>query len=119
MPEKVLTQTMKALVKDGNSLAVRNLPAPGSSKPDEVLIRVEDNGRGIPAGLLPHVFELLTQADDDAPREAGLGLGLALVREYVELHGGTVQVRSDGIGRGSEFAVRVPRTPPRDVRGVR
>lgn len=98
----------------------RQIWVKASIEGDEVLIRVEDSGRGIPAGLLPHVFELLTQAtDDDAPREAGLGLGLALVREYVELHGGTVQVRSDGIGRGSEFAVRVPRTPPRDVRGVR
>jgi PAS domain S-box-containing protein len=76
---------------------------------DEGVIRIEDQGRGIPPELLPHVFELLSQAHGtgNEPR-AGLGLGLALVREYVEMHGGTVQVRSEGVGRGSEFTVRLP-----------
>jgi two-component system CheB/CheR fusion protein len=79
---------------------------------DEAVIRVEDHGRGIEPALLPHVFDLLSQADgagDSA--QPGLGLGLSIVKEYVELHGGTVQVRSEGVGRGSEFAVRVPLAP--------
>jgi two-component system CheB/CheR fusion protein len=76
---------------------------------DEAVARVQDEGRGIPASLLPHVFDLLSQAPatPTAPN-SGLGLGLSIVKEYVELHGGSVQVRSDGIERGSEFAVRLP-----------
>ena len=78
----------------------------------EAVIRVEDHGRGIAPALLPHVFELLTQARGSADeQQAGLGLGLAIVREYVEMHGGTVQVRSEGVGRGSEFTVRLPFSP--------
>jgi two-component system CheB/CheR fusion protein len=85
---------------------------------DEAVIRVEDHGRGISPQLLPNVFDLLAQAHDPepSPRE-GLGLGLSIVKEYVQLHGGTVQVRSEGIGRGSEFAVHLPlarRTAPND-----
>jgi two-component system CheB/CheR fusion protein len=76
---------------------------------DEAVIRVEDRGRGIAAEMLPRVFDLLSQAESPVrDRERGLGLGLTLVKEYVELHGGVVQVRSEGIGRGSEFAVRLP-----------
>jgi two-component system CheB/CheR fusion protein len=80
---------------------------------DELVIRVEDRGRGIAAEMLPYVFDLLSQAESPArERERGLGLGLALVKEYVELHGGVVQVRSEGIGRGSEFAIRLPLAGP-------
>ncbi|HET8696633.1 MAG TPA: PAS domain-containing sensor histidine kinase [Gammaproteobacteria bacterium] len=76
---------------------------------DEALIRVEDQGRGIAPSLLPTVFDLLSQAGgDDEPARTGLGLGLSIVKEYVEVHGGTVQVRSEGVGRGSEFMVRLP-----------
>lgn len=77
---------------------------------DEVVIRVADQGRGIPATLLPRVFDVLTQADSPA-HSVGLGLGLSLVKEFVELHGGTVQVRSEGLDRGSEFTVRLPLAP--------
>ena len=76
---------------------------------DEVVIRVEDSGIGMTAETLPKVFELFTQ-DEDARgmAEGGLGVGLAIVRELVALHGGVVQVRSEGRNKGSEFAVRLP-----------
>jgi PAS domain S-box-containing protein len=81
---------------------------------EEAVVRVEDQGRGISAALLPRVFDVLTQAEQspgDGQSVHGLGLGLSLVKEYVELHGGSVQVRSEGLGRGSEFTVRLPRRP--------
>jgi two-component system CheB/CheR fusion protein len=79
---------------------------------DEVVVRVVDEGCGIAPEMLPHVFELLSQAAPQPhERDRGLGLGLALVKEYVELHGGVVQVRSEGIGCGSEFAIRLPLPP--------
>ncbi len=77
---------------------------------DDVVISVRDDGIGIDADLLPHVFDLFTQAERKADRsQGGLGLGLALVKRLVDLHGGQVAARSDGIGRGSEFVVRLPR----------
>lgn len=81
----------------------------GTTEGKEVVLRIIDEGHGIAPDLLPSVFDLFTQGatPDPAPR-AGLGLGLTLVKEYVELHGGRVQVRSDGLGRGSEFIIRLP-----------
>jgi two-component system CheB/CheR fusion protein len=76
---------------------------------DEAVVRMEDQGHGIPPELLPHIFELFSQAPGPPQDGAdGLGLGLSIVKEYVELHGGTVQVRSAGPGQGSEFIVRLP-----------
>ena len=76
---------------------------------DEAVLRIEDQGRGIDASLLPSIFDLLKQAGgEDESARSGLGLGLSIVKEYVEMHGGTVQVKSEGVGRGSEFAVRLP-----------
>jgi PAS domain S-box-containing protein len=73
------------------------------------VVRVRDNGMGMSADLLPHVFDLFTQADRSLDRsQGGLGIGLTLVRQLVELHGGRVEARSDGPGRGSEFVVRLP-----------
>src|SRR5205807_1370504 len=73
------------------------------------VVRVRDTGQGIPADLLPRVFDLFTQGDRPLDRShGGLGLGLTLVRRLAELHGGTVEARSDGPGRGSEFVVRLP-----------
>lgn len=75
----------------------------------EVEISVSDSGVGIQADFLPHVFERFRQADSSPTREhGGLGLGLAIVRHIVELHGGTVAAASEGTGRGTTFTVRLP-----------
>jgi two-component system CheB/CheR fusion protein len=74
---------------------------------------VKDNGQGISPELLPQIFNIFTQADNKhAERGAGLGIGLALVKEIVALHQGTVEVRSEGPGKGSEFVVRIPLRQP-------
>lgn len=75
----------------------------------DIVIRVEDDGVGIAAGELPHIFEPFTQADSTLDRsKGGLGVGLALVRQLVQLHGGSVMAASDGVGCGSCFTVRLP-----------
>jgi signal transduction histidine kinase len=81
----------------------------GTADAEHVDIRVLDNGLGISAELLPHVFELFAQ---EIPTSAGLGIGLKVVRELVELHGGSVTARSEGAGQGSEFIVRLPVAMP-------
>ena len=73
----------------------------------EAEIRVQDNGVGLAPELLPRVFDMFAQADR-ARAAGGLGIGLALAKMLVELHGGRIEARSDGPGRGSEFAVRLP-----------
>jgi PAS domain S-box-containing protein len=80
-----------------------------SAEGEEGVVRIHDTGVGIPAGQLAEIFELFTQGHpDNVESRAGLGIGLALARELVELHGGSIQARSDGIGKGSEFIVRLP-----------
>lgn len=77
-----------------------------AATPSTVVIGVRDNGIGIDSALLPHVFDLFAQAERTPDRsQGGLGIGLALVKTIVTLHGGTVSVRSDGPGTGSEFTV--------------
>ena len=71
------------------------------------VIRFEDNGQGIDGPLLPKIFDLFTQASVIGS-EGGLGVGLSLVRDLVRAHGGSVEVRSEGLGMGSEFTVRLP-----------
>jgi len=76
---------------------------------DQAVLRVRDDGMGIAPELLPRIFELFAQGEQTLDRAGGgLGIGLTLVRQLVALHGGTVEARSPGVGRGSEFTVRLP-----------
>lgn len=75
----------------------------------EVVVRIKDTGVGISAEKLPRLFEMFFQVDRTLERsQGGLGIGLSLVRRLVELHGGRVEARSEGMGKGSEFSVRLP-----------
>jgi PAS domain S-box-containing protein len=77
---------------------------------DTLELSIEDNGIGIPAGLQPHVFDLFTQADRTSDRtQGGLGIGLALVKNLTELHGGKIGCFSGGKDKGSQFTVFLPR----------
>ena len=76
---------------------------------ERIVVDVEDNGPGIEAGLLPHVFDLFTQADRTPGRtQGGLGLGLALVKNLVQLHDGIVSAHSEGSGKGARFTISLP-----------
>ena len=81
---------------------------------DGVVLEVRDNGGGIPGDLLPHVFDLFRQGPQASDRaQGGLGLGLSIVRNIVELHGGRVAAASDGLRKGSTFTVWLPRAEVR------
>ena len=110
---KRLVQVMANLINnaakytpDGGEITVCADPVPDAG---QVKLSVKDNGIGIEAALLPQIFELFTQARRTPDRaQGGLGLGLALVRSMVNLHGGQVEAHSDGPGRGSCFSVVLP-----------
>jgi PAS domain S-box-containing protein len=77
-----------------------------------VSIRVIDNGVGIDDSLMPHIFDMFTQAKQTLDRsQGGLGIGLTIVRSLVTMHGGSVRARSEGAGRGTEFVVELPLLP--------
>lgn len=79
---------------------------------EDVAVRIRDEGVGIPKEMLSKVFELFAQVGPTEGRSAGgLGIGLALVKHLVELHGGSVEATSDGPGKGSEFVLRLPLLP--------
>ena len=79
---------------------------------DEAVITIKDSGVGIPADMQRRIFDTFAQVDRSLTRsQGGLGLGLTLVKQLIELHGGTVSVHSDGLGTGSEFTVRLPLAP--------
>ena len=99
----LLTNAAKYTAREGR------IEVTGSRAGDEVVLVVRDNGMGIAPELLPSVFDRFVQSKRTLDRsEGGLGLGLSIVRSLVALHGGAVAVRSDGIGHGSEFEVRLP-----------
>ena len=76
---------------------------------DVAVLRVRDNGIGIAPQMLPRIFELFVQVDHASTKaQGGLGIGLTLVKNLVEMHNGTVEARSEGLGKGSEFVVRLP-----------
>jgi two-component system, chemotaxis family, CheB/CheR fusion protein len=76
---------------------------------NSVTVRVRDTGIGIPADMLSHIFEMFTQVDRSLERtHGGLGIGLTLAKRLVEMHGGTIEARSEGAGCGSEFIVQLP-----------
>ena len=75
---------------------------------NEAVVRVQDNGVGISPDVMPHIFELFAQAEMSRRAQSGLGIGLSVVKDIVALHGGTVQATSNGLGKGSEFTVRLP-----------
>ena len=78
-------------------------------KGNEAVIKVRDTGIGIPAEVLPQIFQMFTQVDRAIHgSEGGLGIGLTLVKRLIEMHGGTIMAYSDGRGKGSEFIMRVP-----------
>src|SRR5688572_3259325 len=77
----------------------------------EATVRVADSGTGIAPDVLPHVFDPFVQAHSSLPRaEPGIGIGLTVVRDLTEMHGGRVTAASAGLGRGSEFTVHLPLT---------
>jgi PAS domain S-box-containing protein len=82
----------------------------------EAVVKVEDTGVGISPELLPRIFDLFTQAEFADRSKEGLGIGLSVVKDITRLHGGSVTVRSDGVGKGSEFSVRLPLSGPKAKR---
>jgi PAS domain S-box-containing protein len=79
----------------------------------DIVVSIRDNGVGIPADMLPKVFEMFTQVDPSPGRtHGGLGIGLTLVKRLVQMHGGTIEARSGGPGQGSEFLARLPAIAP-------
>ena len=105
--EQILVNLLTNAAKytpEGGRITVRAFPSS-----DQAIFNVQDTGVGIPAEMLPRVFELFTQVDQSLDRsQGGLGIGLTVVRKLVEKHGGRVSVKSEGPGCGSEFAVGLP-----------
>ena len=103
----ILTNAARYTPADGKILL--NLGIVRSTTGSQAKVVVRDNGMGMNESLLPHIFELFTQGERSPDRyQGGLGLGLSLVKNLVELMGGTVTARSDGFGMGSEFTVVLP-----------
>ena len=91
----------------------------GERNDDQIVVRVRDNGRGIAPAMLPRVFELFAQEAQSIERsQGGLGLGLAIVRNLVVLHGGTVTAHSEGLGHGTEVVITLPAVADRAVSGT-
>ena len=107
--EQILWNLLNNSVKftqPGGSITVRSRPENG-----DVVLIVEDDGQGIEPSFLPHLFEMFRQGDAGTTRlQSGMGIGLAVVRQLVDLHKGSITVHSEGAGKGSTFTVRLPRS---------
>jgi PAS domain S-box-containing protein len=115
MPVRVDAERMQQVLLNLLSNALKYTPAGGriwvqtTQEGHEVVLRVEDTGMGIAPEVLPRIFELFTREAAAVERDpGGLGIGLAMVRQIVSLHGGSVQARSAGRGEGTAFTVRLP-----------
>lgn len=102
----LLTNAIK-FTPEGGRVEVRLL-----RRSEHVAVIVADTGKGIDVEFLPHVFDRFRQGQGGGARRQGLGLGLAIVRHLVELHGGRVVAESEGAGKGTTFTVTLPLTPP-------
>jgi PAS domain S-box-containing protein len=116
---KLDAQRFQRVVLNLVSNAIKYTPAGGrvwvkaTQEGRDVIFRVEDTGIGIAPDVLPRIFDLFTQESQAADMvPSGLGIGLTIVKEIVELHGGNVQARSPGAGKGAEFSVRLPAVAP-------
>ncbi|HSK76429.1 MAG TPA: chemotaxis protein CheB [Thermoanaerobaculia bacterium] len=112
----LLNNASKFTPSGGHLWVTAELAGDGREAPGEVVVRVRDDGAGMAPETLPRVFDLFMQEERSYDRAGGgLGIGLTLVRRLVELHGGSVEAHSEGLGKGSELVVRLPvslqRTP--------
>jgi signal transduction histidine kinase/DNA-binding response OmpR family regulator len=106
-----LAQVLSNLINNASkfSAAHSQITLKATYREGEVSISVKDEGAGIDPVFLPHIFDLFAQADQSLDRsQGGLGIGLTLVKHLVELHGGRVSARSDGVGHGTEVIVQLP-----------
>jgi signal transduction histidine kinase len=100
------------------SNAVKFTPIDGSirvtltGEEENAVVRIRDTGKGITPEFLPHVFDIFRQESGRQTSSSGLGIGLALVKYLVDLHGGDIRVASEGAGLGTEVTVRLPRLTP-------
>ena len=92
----------------GGTLAIRGELEPRTRGAQELVLTITDSGVGIAPEMLSRVFDLFVQGEKAAERQAGLGIGLALARRLIEMHGGSIEAHSDGPGRGSTFRIRIP-----------
>ena len=81
----------------------------------QAVVCVEDNGEGIPPNMLPRVFNMFTQVNTGSRAQGGLGIGLTLSRTLVHLHGGTIEAKSEGLGKGCQFLVKLPLAEPAET----
>jgi signal transduction histidine kinase len=110
----LLTNAAKYM-EEGGRIHVSAAAAPGPAP--RAIVRIRDEGPGLPAEMLESVFDLFTQAESASGRtQSGLGIGLALVRSLVQLHGGSVRATSNGPGHGCEFIVELPLSVDAEVR---
>jgi CheY-like chemotaxis protein len=106
-----LAQVVSNLLNNAARYSERNrtIALVAEREGNKAILRVRDQGLGISTETMPHIWDLFVQGHRDADSaQGGMGIGLTLVRSFTELHGGTVDVRSEGLSRGSEFIVTLP-----------